>query len=73
MALSDCEKCWMTPCECGHEYKGRSEEYKRTLVKAVQGYSTENLLSWLRQQDNEVMNYPNSTIIEMFKKDKGID
>ena len=21
MALSDCEKCWMTPCECGHDYR----------------------------------------------------
>ena len=20
MSLSDCEKCWSTPCECGHEY-----------------------------------------------------
>jgi hypothetical protein len=21
MSLSDCEKCWDTPCTCGHEYK----------------------------------------------------
>lgn len=21
MALSDCEKCWDTPCRCGHEYR----------------------------------------------------
>ena len=21
MALSDCIKCWSTPCECGYEYR----------------------------------------------------
>lgn len=21
MSLSDCEKCWSTPCECGHDYR----------------------------------------------------
>ena len=21
MSLSDCEKCWSSPCECGHDYK----------------------------------------------------
>lgn len=21
MALSDCEKCWQTPCSCGWEYR----------------------------------------------------
>jgi hypothetical protein len=21
MSLSDCEKCWDTPCTCGHEYR----------------------------------------------------
>lgn len=22
--MSDCEKCWSTPCECGHDYQRRS-------------------------------------------------
>lgn len=22
MAMSDCEKCWNTPCTCGWDYKG---------------------------------------------------
>jgi hypothetical protein len=21
MSLSDCEKCWSTPCRCGHKYR----------------------------------------------------
>lgn len=27
MALSDCPKCWDTPCCCGHEYKTYSKDY----------------------------------------------
>jgi hypothetical protein len=27
MSLSDCEKCWDTPCECGHKYKDASIEW----------------------------------------------
>lgn len=26
MALSDCPKCWETPCACGHEYRDWSIE-----------------------------------------------
>ena len=24
MAMSDCPKCWETPCACGHEYRSWS-------------------------------------------------
>ena len=27
MALSDCEKCWDTPCTCGWEYREYSKAY----------------------------------------------
>lgn len=26
MSLSDCIKCWSTPCECGHDYAHWSDE-----------------------------------------------
>lgn len=26
MALSDCTECWLTPCECGYEFKLWSRE-----------------------------------------------
>lgn len=25
MAMSDCSKCWETPCACGHDYRDWSE------------------------------------------------
>ncbi len=27
MSMSDCPKCWSTPCECGHDYDHRSIEW----------------------------------------------
>lgn len=27
MALSNCEKCWETPCVCGHDYKDRDDAW----------------------------------------------
>lgn len=33
MSLSDCEKCWDTPCTCGHEYRD---------------YSTGQMIEWIR-------------------------
>jgi hypothetical protein len=26
MSMSDCPKCWDTPCTCGHDYESWSEE-----------------------------------------------
>jgi len=36
MALSDCVKCWDTPCTCGWEYRGISVEY---LQKKIDMYN----------------------------------
>jgi hypothetical protein len=35
MALSDCEKCWDTPCTCGWDYRRRSEQYRLQLATAA--------------------------------------
>ena len=32
MALSDCPKCWDTPCTCGHEYKKWSIDKLRAHI-----------------------------------------
>lgn len=32
MAMSDCAKCWSTPCECGHDYRHwTTERLKRQI------------------------------------------
>lgn len=35
MGLSDCEKCWETPCICGHSYQGWSTERIERLIKEL--------------------------------------
>ena len=36
MSLSDCEKCWNTPCTCGHYYMSWSEEAIKKQIKMLQ-------------------------------------
>jgi len=37
MSLSDCLKCWDTPCTCGHEYKDWKLDRKVELASVVLG------------------------------------
>lgn len=37
MALSDCPKCWDTPCTCGHGYKDWSRERLSAHISTLQG------------------------------------
>jgi len=39
MALSDCPKCWNTPCECGYEFKNWGVlHFIKYVVGIVVGY-----------------------------------
>lgn len=35
MSLSDCEKCWDTPCTCGYEYKKYSTSFLLILKEVI--------------------------------------
>ena len=35
MSLSDCAKCWDTPCTCGHEYRNYSDAARIQLGAAA--------------------------------------
>ncbi len=39
MSLSDCEKCWSTPCTCGWEYRNYTANQKLKLIAAILGLS----------------------------------
>jgi len=43
MSMSDCEKCWDTPCICGHDYKDRNIAYRLELASVVLGISLSKL------------------------------
>lgn len=44
MSLSDCEKCWDTPCQCGWEYRGYSREGRAKQAAVVLGIPQEGPL-----------------------------
>lgn len=37
MSLSDCEKCWNTPCTCGYDYRTWSVKQLEQQIKMLQG------------------------------------
>ena len=43
MSMSDCEKCWSTPCLCGWEYRHWSRQERIATAAAVLGVSQEFL------------------------------
>jgi len=45
MSMSDCAKCWDTPCTCGWEYRTRSREARIKLAAVVLGVKPEALAS----------------------------
>lgn len=49
MALSDCVKCWETPCRCGHDYRNWSEkallEQIEMLKKVLEEKTKKNFTS----------------------------
>lgn len=47
MALSDCTECWSTPCECGHEFKHATQDYKEKMTKSINGHTIRDVIEWL--------------------------
>lgn len=33
--MSDCLKCWETPCSCGYDYQDWQKERKKKIIKAI--------------------------------------
>lgn len=43
MALSDCPKCWDTPCLCGYEYRLWSKKGRIDLAVVVLGINPSDI------------------------------
>ena len=50
MSLRDCIECWSTPCECGHEFKNSSREYKEVMTKSINGFTIDDVFQWLSKK-----------------------
>jgi hypothetical protein len=51
MSLLDCVECWQTPCECGHEFKNSSVDYKEIMTKSINGHTIREVFQWLGKND----------------------
>lgn len=50
MSLSDCEKCWNTPCTCGYEYK----KYPTSLLLTLKEVIDKELDDRKNQHDEDI-------------------
>jgi len=47
MSLSDCIKCWDTPCSCGYDYRDWVKKYRIRQAAVVLGVSEEIIIDKL--------------------------
>ena len=43
MALTDCGKCWSTPCECGWEYRYMNDEKFAKFIVNILTYKEDKI------------------------------
>ena len=43
MSMTDCEKCWETPCSCGWEYRGLTAERRLELAAVIIGIQKDSM------------------------------
>lgn len=54
MAMSDCEKCWETPCACGHDYRGYSKNKLMDVYNAIRKVVKERYPEVIEAEKTEV-------------------
>ena len=42
-SLSDCPKCWSTPCECGYGYRNMTKQARVELAAKILGVAPQQL------------------------------
>ena len=50
MSLSDCPKCWDTPCTCGYEYRKMRKEYRIKLASVILGIEESKLSNLVSEE-----------------------
>jgi len=53
VALSDCEKCWNTPCTCGWGYRNYTKEARLKLAASILGIQSDQLTDLLAENTPE--------------------
>ncbi|MCO6704776.1 hypothetical protein [Streptomyces sp. CHB9.2] len=69
MAMSDCIKCWETPCACGHDYKDWTEARLEAQIAMLQKVLDEKRKPKPEPQDDviDVQSHPNEKFVGEFQ------
>lgn len=69
MGMSDCIKCWDTPCRCGHDYQHWSEKDLVEQITMLQGVlAVKRLTAFREPTDIDVVLQPNAQILALYHK-----
>ena len=49
MSLSDCIKCWETPCTCGWDFRKKPDENIKSLIEGIIKYRKGNTIKILKK------------------------
>lgn len=50
--LSDCEKCWETPCKCGYEYRNWNEkEIANFIYNILKYHDKDRILKLIEEKE----------------------
>lgn len=71
MGMSDCVKCWDTPCRCGHDYKDWTEKALEEQIAMLQKVLDEKRAATPKPKPEEsvidVQSHPNDKIVGEFQ------
>ena len=55
MSLSDCIKCWNTPCTCGYEYQNYGvQNLSETIFNMINYYTSEQKLQIIKEVEKKI-------------------
>lgn len=60
MSMSDCTKCWNTPCNCGYDYQDYNVEYFSEFIVDILSHKTPEERAQILQKalQNEKLKLP---------------
>ena len=62
MGLSDCVKCWETPCRCGHDYRSWSVKELNELITTLQLVRDDKEHTWI-DFDKRIWRVPSFVVL----------
>ena len=70
MALSDCSKCWSSPCSCGWYHKDSQKDYLSKHIAAITQYRSKEEAKQIIERAKQIVD-ENKDWYDESKRDEG--